>query len=447
MRRGRLRFGRREIFPRSDGALPLVRAIRQRAAPSSTCPTWTSACATPPSCRSSACRRPRCWRRRAWRARWTWWCSRWWPRCCPAARGYRVRFLPPWTDFPTDDPLADAPRMNRWIEDADPAQPGAVPVGAQALQDAAAPASRRCTDAAPERCAPIIAPHATALHQDAGRGQRLRRARRHARAARPDARRRCAGWATAASASAPTRSWWSSAAARRASTSATASSTAQRRRGRALRQRRALLRALRARQGPDRQDARVRVETVNSLLELRLQRRRPRHRRHGRAACSTRRACRSTPPGLTPRRRSAASSCGRWTSTAHGRAWPCCRWATRTRCSASTTSTPRRSATLGPLIERHPRFPRRVNAGFMQVRGRGAHPAARVRARRRRDAGLRHRRLRRGGRRHPRWAGSTRRVDVHTRGGLLTIEWAGRRPRRVLMTGPAETVFEGEIEL
>jgi diaminopimelate epimerase len=38
------------------------------------------------------------------------------------------------------------------------------------------------------------------------------------------------------------------------------------------------------------------------------------------------------------------------------------------------------------------------------------------------------------------------RVDVHTRGGLLTIQWAGG-DSPVLMTGPAEFVFEGEIEL
>ncbi len=34
----------------------------------------------------------------------------------PGGQGYRVRFLPPWTDWPTDDPLADAARMNRFIE-------------------------------------------------------------------------------------------------------------------------------------------------------------------------------------------------------------------------------------------------------------------------------------------------------------------------------------------
>jgi KDO2-lipid IV(A) lauroyltransferase len=34
----------------------------------------------------------------------------------PDGQGYRVRFLPPWTDFPTDDAEADTLRMNRWIE-------------------------------------------------------------------------------------------------------------------------------------------------------------------------------------------------------------------------------------------------------------------------------------------------------------------------------------------
>jgi len=34
----------------------------------------------------------------------------------PGAQGYRVRYLPPWDDFPTDDPEADTLRMNRWIE-------------------------------------------------------------------------------------------------------------------------------------------------------------------------------------------------------------------------------------------------------------------------------------------------------------------------------------------
>jgi diaminopimelate epimerase len=38
------------------------------------------------------------------------------------------------------------------------------------------------------------------------------------------------------------------------------------------------------------------------------------------------------------------------------------------------------------------------------------------------------------------------RVDVQMRGGTLTIDWAGTGAP-VLMTGPATTVFTGEIEL
>ena len=34
----------------------------------------------------------------------------------PGSQGYRVRFLEPWTDFPTDDPLADTAALNRWLE-------------------------------------------------------------------------------------------------------------------------------------------------------------------------------------------------------------------------------------------------------------------------------------------------------------------------------------------
>lgn len=101
--------------------------------------------------------------------------------------------------------------------------------------------------------------------------------------------------------------------------------------------------------------------------------------------------------------------------------------------------------TQGPLIERHERFPQRVNAGFMQLVGRSQ---IRLRV-------------------YERGAGETlacgtgacaavvagvrlglldARVDVQTRGGMLTIEWAGPG-RPVLMTGPAVTVFEGEIEV
>lgn len=102
-------------------------------------------------------------------------------------------------------------------------------------------------------------------------------------------------------------------------------------------------------------------------------------------------------------------------------------------------------AVQGPLIESHPRFPQRVNAGFMQVVGRH-HIRLRV---------------------YERGAGETLAcgtgacaavaagisrdlldspVRVETRGGELNIAWNGPGTP-VRMTGPAVTVFSGEIEL
>ena len=103
-------------------------------------------------------------------------------------------------------------------------------------------------------------------------------------------------------------------------------------------------------------------------------------------------------------------------------------------------------AQTGPLIESHPRFPQRVNAGYLQIVNRGE---VRLRV-------------------YERGAGETlacgtgacaavvagirlglldARVQVHTRGGLLTIDWAGGLQDPVFMTGPATTVFEGEIDI
>jgi len=105
--------------------------------------------------------------------------------------------------------------------------------------------------------------------------------------------------------------------------------------------------------------------------------------------------------------------------------------------------------TEGPLVERHPRFPNRVNAGYMQVVSR-SHIRLRV---------------------YERGAGETlacgtgacaavvagirlglldARVDVDTQGGRLTIEWDGAQGEGwapVRMTGPATRVFEGEIDI
>ncbi|MDP1653667.1 MAG: diaminopimelate epimerase [Rhodocyclaceae bacterium] len=99
----------------------------------------------------------------------------------------------------------------------------------------------------------------------------------------------------------------------------------------------------------------------------------------------------------------------------------------------------------GPLIEAHPRFPKRVNAGFMEVvdrhtirlrvfeRGVGETLACGTGACAAVVAGIR-----RGLLDSP--------VRVVTRGGDLAIAWNGMG-QPVLMTGPAVTVFTGEIEL
>ena len=101
--------------------------------------------------------------------------------------------------------------------------------------------------------------------------------------------------------------------------------------------------------------------------------------------------------------------------------------------------------TQGPRLERHARFPNRVNAGYMQVRDRNR-VALRV---------------------WERGAGETLScgtgacaavvagiarglldspVRVETRGGALTISWAGG-DNPVWMKGPAETVYEGSLDV
>jgi diaminopimelate epimerase len=101
--------------------------------------------------------------------------------------------------------------------------------------------------------------------------------------------------------------------------------------------------------------------------------------------------------------------------------------------------------TQGPLIEHHPRFPNRVNAGYMQVLSRGR-IALRVWER---GAGET---LSCGtGACAAVVAGISRQlldspVRVRTRGGTLTISWAGG-DNAVWMKGPAETVYDGTIDL
>lgn len=124
MRAGRLRFDGGELFPRSDKALPLVRAIKRGYAffnlpdmdfgerDAAFIPFFGVQAATllAPSRMARALDmvvQPVV------------------AELLPGGQGYRVRFLPAWEGFPTADPLADARRMNAWIEDeirANPAQ-------------------------------------------------------------------------------------------------------------------------------------------------------------------------------------------------------------------------------------------------------------------------------------------------------------------------------------
>ncbi|MDP3230015.1 MAG: diaminopimelate epimerase [Acidovorax sp.] len=100
----------------------------------------------------------------------------------------------------------------------------------------------------------------------------------------------------------------------------------------------------------------------------------------------------------------------------------------------------------GPLIENHVRFPQRVNAGFLQIvdrthvrlrvfeRGVGETLACGTGACAAVAVGIRLGLL-------------DPEVHVDTRGGRLTIAWSGADTDSVFMTGPATTVFEGQIDI
>ena len=100
----------------------------------------------------------------------------------------------------------------------------------------------------------------------------------------------------------------------------------------------------------------------------------------------------------------------------------------------------------GPLIEAHPRFAQRVNAGFAQVlsrtaislrvyeRGVGETLACGTGACAAVVAGIREGLL-------------DPVVEVQTRGGALRIEWSGDLTAPVRMSGPATRVFEGQVDL
>ena len=103
-------------------------------------------------------------------------------------------------------------------------------------------------------------------------------------------------------------------------------------------------------------------------------------------------------------------------------------------------------AQTGPLIERHPRFVQRVNAGFMQVlsrsairlrvyeRGTGETLACGTGACAAVVAGIR-------------WGLLDNEVDVKMAGGDLSIVWAGLPDSAVILTGPAVMLFDARIDV
>ncbi len=190
--------------------------------------------------------------------------------------------------------------------------------------------------------------------------------------------------------------------------------------------------------------ARVTVETVNNLLELVMQ-------DDGRVTVDMNRPVFDLPQvpfeasGLTPAR---VGDFERWPIALAG--------GSRVEVSVLSMGNPHAVMRVddvgtapvlqhGPLVENHERFPRKVNAGFVQVlardevrlrvfeRGAGETLACGTGACAAVVAGIRHG-----------WLDAA--VEVHTRGGDLRIEWAAGESN-VFMTGPAATVFEGEIEL
>lgn len=115
MRRGRLRYQGGEVFQRQDTALPLVRAIKRGAVffnlpdmdfglreaafvPFFGVPAATLLAPARMAASLKMTVQPVV------------------AEMLPGGQGYRVRFLPPWTDYPSGDALADTRRINAWIE-------------------------------------------------------------------------------------------------------------------------------------------------------------------------------------------------------------------------------------------------------------------------------------------------------------------------------------------
>jgi len=117
MRRGRLRFGQGQVFSRQDStALPLVRAIRKQGYAFFNLPdmdfgrreaVFVPFFGIPAATLIAPARMARALNMIVQPVV---------AEMLPGGQGYRVRFLPPWTDWPTGDDEADAAAMNAWIE-------------------------------------------------------------------------------------------------------------------------------------------------------------------------------------------------------------------------------------------------------------------------------------------------------------------------------------------
>lgn len=115
IRRGRLRFGQGDVFSRHDSALPLVRAIKRGMIffnlPDMDFGLRDAAFVPFFGVSASTLLAPSRMARSLKMA-----VQPVVTEILPGGRGYVVRFGDPWPDWPTDDPEADAKRMNAWIE-------------------------------------------------------------------------------------------------------------------------------------------------------------------------------------------------------------------------------------------------------------------------------------------------------------------------------------------
>jgi KDO2-lipid IV(A) lauroyltransferase len=116
MRSGRLRFGQGQVFSRGERALPLIRAVRQGHVffnlPDMDFGERDAGFVPFFGVQAATLLAPARMARSLGMV-----VQPVVAELLPGGQGYKVRFLPPWTDFPGDDDLAAARRMNAWIED------------------------------------------------------------------------------------------------------------------------------------------------------------------------------------------------------------------------------------------------------------------------------------------------------------------------------------------